>query len=66
VVEVVVDHKNYQEVLLIQLVVAEMEEDIQVKQVQQEQQTLEVEQEALEDQDLLQVQYQVLQVDQVL
>jgi hypothetical protein len=66
VVEVVVDHKNYQEVLLIQLVVEDVEQDTQVKQVQQEQQTLEVEQEALEEQDLLQVQYQVLQVDQVL
>ena len=65
-VEVVVDHKNYQEVLLIQLVVEDVEQDTQVKQVQQEQQTLEVEQEALEEQDLLQVQYQVLQVDQVL
>ena len=60
----VVDHKNYQEVLLIQLVVAEMEEDIQVKQVQQEQQTLVVEQEALEEQDPVQVQFQVLLVDQ--
>jgi len=66
VVEVVVDHKNYQEVLLIQLVVEDVEQDTQVKQVQQEQQTLEVEQEALEEQDLLQVQCQVLQVDQEL
>tara|TARA_R110002049_G_scaffold136369_1_gene296037 strand:- start:27 stop:224 length:198 start_codon:yes stop_codon:yes gene_type:complete len=64
VVVEVVDHKNYQEVLLIQLVVAEMEEDIQVKQVQQEQQTLVVEQEALEELGLEVDQLQVLQVDQ--
>ena len=60
---VVVVHKNYQEVLLIQVVVEVMEQDTQVNQVRQEQQTLEVEQEVLEEQDLLQVQYQVLQED---